>query len=162
MEIGSGVATPATLGAGSEENVKLPAAEKGLRKPEPLSTNEGTTEESASENACVVGLMNWTKAELNVTDPRGGVEAERLAPVPPLFPVRVAFEEEVMVPDYKFVRPFTGVFSTIENVPVKPPSEIVPLLITSGVVEDRFSVRVAERGPDKPAGKVPLIFEKMK
>ncbi len=52
----------------------------------------------------------------------------------------------------------------IENVPVKPPSEMAPVfaLNESGVDEDKFNVNVAESGPDKAAGRVPFMFEKMK
>jgi len=102
IETGSGVAV-LTTGGGSEENVSLPAALKGARKPEPFFTKDGTTDESATEKACVVGLMNCTNAELYTTDPAGGVEAEKLALVPPLFPESVAFAPGEIVPESRFV-----------------------------------------------------------
>ncbi len=161
IETGSGVAET-TAGGGSDEKVSLAAALKAARYPKPLSTKDGTTDESASEKASVIGLVNVTKAELNITAPVGGVEAERLAPVPPLLPVRVALAAEVIVPESKFVWPLTGVFRRIENVPVKPPSEIVPFVTESGVLDARFNVSVAESGPVSPGGSVPVTLEKMK
>jgi hypothetical protein len=95
--------------------------------------------------------------------PVGGVDAERVAPVPPLLPERVAFAPDAIVPESKFVWPFIGLFRIIEKVPVNPPSETmpVPLLNTSGVLDARSTVSVAESGPDRPAGN-PLMFEKTK
>jgi len=60
--MGSGDAV--TMGGGLEENVSLPAALNAARYPDPLSTNEGTTDERANDRASVTGFTNETKAEL--------------------------------------------------------------------------------------------------
>jgi hypothetical protein len=161
IEIGSGVV--ATVGAGFDENVALPAALKVPRNPEPLSANDGTTDERANDKSSVIIFGNCTNAELYVMDPTGGVDAESVAPVPPLLPESVAFAPEAMVPESRFVWPAIGVFRVNENVPVNPPSETMPVvgLYTSGVLLARFTVSVAESGPVRPAGS-PVIFEKTK
>lgn len=50
----------------------------------------------------------------------------------------------------------------MENVPVNPPSEMVPPLTESAVLDARFRVSVAESGPLNDGGKVPVTFEKIK
>src|SRR5436853_4525120 len=152
-ETGSGL----TLGAGSAENVPLPAAVNGTRKlPLPLA-NEGITEENERANASVSGvepkLMN---AELKVTSVRGGVESPKLAEVPLLVPEIVA--EVLNVPDSKLFSPLTVVLSRILKVPAKPVSEIFPPLMVS-VVEDVASiVSVATTKPCSATGSVPFMF----
>ena len=89
MEAGSG--TVVANGAGSDENVPLPAAVNAARKLPTPFVNEGVTDDNEMSNASVSGvapkLMN---AELKVTSARVGVESPKSARVPLLFPEIVA------------------------------------------------------------------------